>query len=81
MPILTCEEDSILVKWIEECHRNKFLRRKEDVQVSENEFVGTKHSFVDILKSQFQNLRELQMLPLELVKLVSENGLNIFTHI
>lgn len=39
MPILTFEEESILVKWIQECHRKGFPRRQEDVQASVKQFL------------------------------------------
>nr|CAI5866984.1 unnamed protein product [Callosobruchus analis] len=38
-PILTFEEESLLVKWIFECQRKGFLRRKEDIQLSVKQFL------------------------------------------
>lgn len=38
-PILTSEEESLLVHWIKECHRKGFPRRKEDIQISVKQFL------------------------------------------
>lgn len=38
-PILTTNEEAILVKWIRECQRKGFPRRKEDIQISVKQFL------------------------------------------
>nr|CAI5852764.1 unnamed protein product [Callosobruchus analis] len=38
-PILTSEEESLLVKWIFECQRKGLPRRKEDIQLSVKQFL------------------------------------------
>lgn len=38
-PILTAHEEDILIKWIKDCQRKGFPRRKEDIQISVKQFL------------------------------------------
>lgn len=51
-PVLTSEEEALLIKWIEENHRKGFPRRKEDLQYAVKEFLDLnprKNPFVNNL--------------------------------